>query len=117
MFSEDSAIKPHTVQVLTDESIESIGDEIEIIRVALDMTQKEFADAISVSRATINRIEGGGKISSDIAFRIFYAMQKIRENIYVDNIIKEKSHILQRRIELNCILPKGKFNAITYSDK
>jgi len=96
------------------ESFNSIGYEVTEIRVALDMSQKEFADAILVSRATVNRFENNGEITNDIAFRLYYAMKKLQENVYISNEIKTLCKSLQDRIETECILPNTKYNPISH---
>lgn len=45
---------------------------VKSIRIQLNMSQKEFAHALNVSFATINRWENGHVIPSNLAQRSFY---------------------------------------------
>lgn len=80
----------------------SIGREVAILRALLNMTQQQFAEVISSSRVTINKlenIEDSSKISSDLAFRLYFLTQKIIENKYLSELTRIKAKELQRRIE------------------
>lgn len=87
--------------------INSIGKEISILRVILGMTQQQFADAISLSRATVNKLENTENtllISLDVAFRIYYITQKIVNNLHFPEFTRERAKELQNRIEQEIIL-------------
>lgn len=96
----------------------SIGKDVAKLRVSLDMSQTEFANAISVSRMTIYNIEKEKtNISHDLAFRLYYVSDKLIKNIYMDSYIRESSKALQERIEKEIILNKNsghKLNPISY---
>lgn len=80
----------------------SIGREVAVFRALLNMTQQQFADVISSSRVTINKlekIEDPSRISPDIAFRLYYITQKTINNYYFPNFTREKAKELQVRVE------------------
>lgn len=106
-------LKQTNGNVITDLDI---GKEVAFIRLSLNMSQKDFAEAVAASRATINRLERGGDISTDVAFRLFYAMQKIKENIYINRDIKNRCDSLQKYIEKRFILSKDDLSPISYTN-
>ena len=95
----------------TDETECSIGKEVAILRLLLDMTTQQMADALYTSRVTLNKIEHSEddyKITYDIGFRIYYMTQKILENPYKPAFIKDKARCLQQRIEYEVLYKKEK---------
>lgn len=80
----------------------TIGRDVAIFRALLDMTQQQFAEVISSSRVTVNKLENTedpSLISLDIAFRLYYITQKTKDNNYLSNFTREKAKELQNRIE------------------
>lgn len=98
----------------TSDIANNIGDKLRTLRVLLSLSQKEFGRAISVSRATINRLESTGEVSSDMAFRLYYAMRKLQDNVYLDNDIKDECKIMQEYIDKHYILQKSTYSPIAY---
>ena len=82
--------------------VTTIGREVAIFRALLNMTQQQFADSISSSRVTINKlenIENSELISMDVAYRLYYITQKTIENRYLSKFTREKAKELQVRVE------------------
>ena len=80
----------------------TFGKEVAIFRSSLDMTQQQFADAISSSRVTINKLEHIDDLESlslDIAYRLFYITQKVRENAYLPVFVIENATSIQQKVE------------------
>lgn len=87
--------------------INTIGREVAILRALLNMTQQQFADVISSSRVTINKLENAedvSLISLDIAFRLYYITQKTMNNIHFPNFTREKAKELQTRVEQELLI-------------
>lgn len=79
-----------------------IGKEVSIFRTLLNCTQQEFADYLLLNRVTISKLEKIADItqlSPDIAFRLYYATQKIMENQHKEDYVKYHAKTLQSRIE------------------
>ncbi|MDE7431167.1 MAG: hypothetical protein K2N34_04530 [Lachnospiraceae bacterium] len=79
-----------------------IGKEVSIFRTLLNCTQQEFADYLLLNRVTISKLEqivDIKQLSPDIAFRLYYATQKIIENQYKEDYVKGHAKTLQSRIE------------------
>lgn len=80
----------------------TFGKEVAIFRTSLNMTQQQFADAISSSRVTVNKVEHFNDISSlsqDIAYRLFYITEKVKENQYFPIFVQENAKSLQQKVE------------------
>lgn len=80
-----------------------IGMEVTIFRTLLDCTQQEFANLLFLSRATVNKLEQSRDINTlslDIAFRLYYATQKIIDNPFKENYVKSHAQQLQDNIDL-----------------
>ena len=100
----------------TVEDADTIGNKVADIRVELNMTQKEFAEAILVSRATIIKIEKENDISEECSFRLYYAMQKIIENIYMPPDLKNRCKTVQGKKKKKIILRNVRgYSPIAYS--
>lgn len=79
-----------------------IGKEVSIFRTLLNCTQQEFANYLLLNRVTISKLEkivDITQLSPDIAFRLYYATQKIMENKNKENYVKDHAKTLQSRIE------------------
>lgn len=97
---------------------DTIGKKVADIRVELNMTQKEFAEAILISRATMIKIEKDNDISVECTFRLYYAMQKIIENIYMPPNLKDRCKTVQILLEKNIILKNVQgYSPIAYSSE
>lgn len=82
--------------------VTTIGREVAIFRALLNMTQQQFADSISTSRVTINKLENvedSTLISMDTAYRLYYITQKTINNRYFSDFTREKAKELQLRVE------------------
>lgn len=98
---KESSIKNHETN--------SIGREVAIFRTLLNMTQQQFADIISSSRVTVNKLENteeSSLISLDTAYRLFYITQKTMNNSYFSDFTREKAKELQLRVEQELISHK-----------
>lgn len=79
-----------------------IGKEVTIFRTLLNCTQQQFADLLLLSRISISKLEQSKDIEEltpDIAFRLYYATQKILENPNREDYVKTHAKILQGRID------------------
>lgn len=79
-----------------------IGKEVAIFRTLLNCTQQEFANYLALNRVTISKLEQVVDISQltpDIAFRLYYATQKIVENQYKESYVKDHARALQARVD------------------
>lgn len=86
-----------------------LGKEIAILRILLDQTVQQMADALHTSRVTLSKVEHAEDntlITDDIAFRVYYLTQKIKDNPFKPIFVKDKAQYLQNRIEKEIILSK-----------
>lgn len=107
------------MEVSDSESSTSIGKQLAQLRVFLNMTQQQFADAMCTSRITINKMEHSEKITTDFGYKIYYATDKIVGNKYIPEYIRQYAKILKQRVEREVILIERndtKFNPILYDN-
>lgn len=83
---------------IDDNSI-PIGKEVTIFRSLLNCTQQDFANLLLLNRVTISKLEQANQVTTDIAFRLYYATQKIIENQNREEYIKYHAKKLQYRID------------------
>lgn len=79
-----------------------IGKEVSIFRTLLNCTQQQFADYLLLNRVTISKLEKVvdiAQLTPEIAFRLYYATQKVIENPYKEDYVKSHARTLQSRIE------------------
>lgn len=96
----------------------TIGQQIARLRVQLNMTQQQFAEAICSSRITVNKMERAEEITTDFGYRIYYATDKVVANNYIPDSIRQYAHSLKQRIESEVILAevtKETYSPIVYT--
>ena len=94
----------------------SIGDEIKYLRILLELSQKKFGELISLSWATINRIEQKDSpeyVKENVLFRLYYLVQQIVEDPNKPDYTKQQASKLKLMITEYL---QGRINSIILSN-
>ena len=79
-----------------------IGRKIKILRISLNLTQEDFANLILVHRGLVIKLEGlanSESITDQIAFRLYYLVQKVIENANYEDYIKILASDIKQEID------------------
>lgn len=107
----------NNIEICDADESSSIGRELAKLRVQLNMTQQQFAEAVFTSRMTINRVERTSRITPDFAYRIYYATDKVIGNVYIPEPIRQHAKCIQKRVEKEIILAEtvDEYNPLIYT--
>jgi len=84
------------------DSMIPIGQQIKILRIKLNLTQADFSNLLLLSRVSIAKVEQLKELedlTDEIAFRLYYLTQKIMENPYKEDYVKDSAGKINEQID------------------
>lgn len=90
-------------QSIPNDDLTPIGRKVKILRISLNLTQEDFANLLLVKRGLIIKLEtlrDLESITDNIAFRLYYLVQKIIEDANNQDYIKILASDIKKDIDI-----------------